>query len=120
MVRLSARGEVLAIKRFSKTRTVSQIAKTSNRFAGTVMIALACIMGIVYMTQMIAVSTKGYEMEKYENKLNELKKENQKLQVRLAELSSINNFEEASSKFSKIDAKDVRYIINDSAVAMGR
>jgi hypothetical protein len=77
-------------------------------------------MGIFYMMQMTSVATKGYDMGKYEKKLNELKRENQKLQVRLAELGSIENFEEASSKFSKIEAKDVNYIVTGSSVAMER
>jgi len=121
MVRLSAHGEIRAMKtRLSGTKTVSQFAKTSKTFFGSVMIVLVCLMGVFYMVQMTTVATKGYEMEKYEKKLNELKRENQKLQVKLAELGSIENFEEASGKFSKIEAKDVSYVVTDSSVAMER
>jgi len=121
MVRLSAHGEIRTLKRrFNGTRTVSQLAKTSKRFLGVVLVVFVCFIGILYMVQMTSVATKGYEIEKYENKLNDLKRENQKLQVELAELGSIENFEEASSKFSKIEAKDITYAVTGSSVAMER
>lgn len=121
MVRLSAHGEIRAMKtRFNGTKTVSQLAKTSKRFLGSLMILVVCLMGILYMAQMTSVATKGYEIEKYEKKLNDLKRENQKLQVKLAELGSIENFEEASGRFSKIEAKDVSYIVAGISVAMER
>jgi len=43
---------------------------------------------------------KGYEMEKYEE-TNELKRENQKLQVKLGGMGSIENFWRGKRKFSK-------------------
>lgn len=121
MVRLSAHGEIRTVRtRFSGTKTASQLARTSKAFFGSIMVVSVCLMVVFYMVQMTAIATKGYEIEKYEKKLNELKRENQKLQVELAELGSIENFEETSGKFSKIEAKDVNYIIAGSSVAMDR
>lgn len=78
--------------------------------------AFVCVVVISYILQMTSVSTKGYEIESYEKKLEDLKRENQKLQIELADLNSIYNIEETSSKLSKVSPKDINYIISSTGV----
>lgn len=102
--------------RASKTRTVSQLTVESKRVASFFLAAFVCLVVISYILQMTSVSTKGYEIESYEKKLEDLKRENQKLQIELADLNSIYNIEETSSKLSKVSPKDINYIISSTGV----
>lgn len=102
--------------RASKTRTVSQLTVESKRVVSFFLAAFVCLVVISYILQMTSVSTKGYEIESYEKKLEDLKRENQKLQIELADLNSIYNIEETSSKLSKVSPKDINYIISSTGV----
>ncbi len=103
-------------KRNGVAATVSQKTKEGKKAIGFALFVLIGIVGFLYISQITSVSTKGYEISKYEKKLEELKKENQNLQIRLAELNSIYNLEKESLKFSKIDSKDISYIVSTSDV----
>lgn len=101
--------------------TVSKKTKEGKKVIGFALFVLIGVFGFLYISQITNVSTKGYEINKYEKKLEELKKENQDLQIRLAELNSIYSLEKESSKLSKIDSKDINYVVSTSdVVAMDR
>lgn len=101
-------------------KTVSQLFSASRRYFSVIVIFSVVFLGISYILQLTTVSTKGYEIERNEKRLNELKRENQKLQVQLADLSSIENFEKAGGKLNKVESQDISYIVVSTSVAMER
>ena len=104
-----------------KRRTVSQKAKESKFTVSMFSVALVCVAGLLYIFQISGVATKGYEIEDYEKTLSELQRENQKMQIEIADLKSMDNLENESGKLSAIDYKDIIYITSiSSAVAMER
>ncbi len=102
--------------RIGKTRTVSQLTVESKRVLSFFLVAFVCVAATSYILQMTSVSTKGYEVERYEKKLEDLKRENQKLQIELADLNSIYKIEESSKRLSKVSPKDINYIISSTGV----
>ena len=102
-----------------KRKTVSCRIKESKLTLGFFVVLLICVMGFMYMSGMNNVATKGYEIESYEKRLFELKKEKQRMMVELADLKSIEIFDNEDSGFIAINHKDIAYVTStSSAVAM--
>ena len=102
-----------------KRKTVSCRIKESKLTLGFFAVLLICAMGFIYMSKINNVATKGYEIENYEKKLIELKKEKQKMTVELADLKSIEILDNKDNGFIAINHKDVFYVTStSSAVAM--
>jgi cell division protein FtsB len=117
MPRIAVYNRTKAMKnRTGKAKTVSRLLGESKRVLSFFLVIFVSVVVISYILQMTSVSTKGYEIESYEKKLDHLKRENQKLQVELADLNSIYNIEEASNRLSKVSPKDINYIISSTGV----
>ena len=102
-----------------RRRTVSQKAKESKFTVSMFTVVLICTAGLLYVFQISGVATKGYEIENYEKTLSELQRENQKMQIEIADLKSMGNLENESEKLRAINYKDIIYITSiSSAVAM--
>ena len=99
-----------------RRRTVSQKAKESKFTVSMFSVALICVAGLLYVFQISGVATKGYEIENYEKTLSELHRENQKMQIEIADLKSMDNLENESEKLSAIDYRDIIYITSISGV----
>lgn len=117
MPRITANNQIrIARNRIGKTRTASQVTVESKRVLNFFLVVFVCIVAVSYILQMTSVSTKGYEVERYEKRLEDLKRENQKLQVQMADLNSIYKIEEAGNRLSKVSPKDINYIISSTGV----
>lgn len=102
-----------------RRRTVSQKAKESKSIISALTTVLVCVFGLFYIFQISGVATKGYEIENYEKILFDLRKENQRMSIKIADLKSMNNLKNESGKLSAIDYEDVIYVTSiSSAVAM--
>ena len=102
-----------------KKKTISQKIRESkftvSMFAGV----LVCAAGLIYISQISGVATKGYEIGNYEKTLFELQRDNKKMLVEMADLKSMNNLENESGKLSVINYEEINYITSvSSAVAM--
>jgi len=97
-------------------KTVSQKIKISEKLIGFSVAALICIIGLLYIFQTNSVATKGYDLEKYEKKLADLQKENQKMIIELADLESMNNLENKTNEFCAINYKDINYVASTSGI----
>jgi regulator of replication initiation timing len=64
------------------------------------------------------MATKGYEIDKLEKQLNDLKKENERLQIEAAELKSMYKIEEKTKELNMIAPKGVSYLSLPGDVAM--
>jgi cell division protein FtsB len=111
---LKARRSGARIKRI---RTVSQRSKEGKRALGFVVAILVCALGLLYIFQINNMATKGYEVEDYEKKLSSVKKENQKMMVRLADLESMYEVEsKTKKKLQIVNPNDITYITSSSSV----
>jgi len=82
------------------------------------LVILVCATGVFYIFEVNNLATKGYEIDKYEKQLNDLKKENERLQIQAAELKSMYNIEEKTKNLNMIVPKDVSYMNLPGDVAM--
>lgn len=102
-----------------RKKPLSQKAAEGKATVGVLAVALVCAVGLLYVFQISGVATKGYEVENYEKRLFDLRKENQKMLVKIADLKSIDNLENESGKLTAVDYKDISYITSISgAMAM--
>lgn len=97
-------------------KTVSKRIKESEKVVNYLVMILICAMGLLYIFQTNDITTKGYDVEKYEKKLSNLQKENQKMAVELADLKSMDNFGDKINRFSAISYKDITYITSSSSI----
>lgn len=68
------------------------------------------VFGFLYIWQTNAVSTKGYEISDLEQKIKELEQENRKLDVHIAEYSSMQSIQTRLASAHLVPAENVEYI----------
>jgi uncharacterized membrane protein len=71
----------------AKTRTIGPISNT------IILIVLACLLGLLYLTQVTKTNAYGYTINALEQQQAKLKSENVDLQVASAQLQSINRIQ---------------------------
>ncbi len=101
-----------------KRRTVSQKMKESELLIGFVVVCVILTLSMFYIYQISSIATNGYEIEEYERKLDELKKDNQKINIKLADLKSIINFENenVNKDLISIEYDNINHITSSSSV----
>jgi cell division protein FtsL len=82
------------------------------------LVVLVCATGVFYIFEVNNMATKGYEIDKLEKQLNDLKKENERLQIEAAELKSMYKIEEKTKELNMIAPKGVSYLSLPGDVAM--
>ncbi|PJA88430.1 MAG: hypothetical protein CO139_03145 [Candidatus Moranbacteria bacterium CG_4_9_14_3_um_filter_36_9] len=83
-----------------------------------VLSGLAFLLGAVYLYQVNDISTKGFEVREVENKIQDLKKENKKMQIEEVELRSLENIEKAKEELNLVNPVSVSYLEIKSPMAM--
>jgi len=84
-------------------------------------ISLLLVMGISYLVLINSRVSKAFEVEKMEKKITVLKKQNQNLQQKVAEMQSIQNIQDGTNETGLVPAGSVVYIgAEDYAVATGK
>ena len=101
-----------------KRRTVSQKVKESELLIGFVVVCLVLTLSVFYIYQISSIATNGYEIEEHEKRLDELKKNNQKINIKLADLKSIINFENENGNrdLVSIEYDSINHITSSSSV----
>ena len=101
-----------------KRRTVSQKVKESELLIGFVVVCLVLTLSVFYIYQISSIATNGYEVEEHEKRLDELKKDNQKINIKLADLKSIINFENENGNrdLVSIEYDSINHITSSSSV----
>ena len=87
-----------------------------NIFFG-VFFVLAIMANVVTFS---SASTRGYHMKKLDKRITELKRENQKLNLEIASLSSPKVFDEAAKRMGMVNVKEVRYLSPTTGVVVLR
>src|ERR1700689_273881 len=73
-----------------KTRTIGPISNT------IILIVLACLLGLVYLTQVTKTNTYGYQIESLQAKQQQLEGQKQNLEVAQAQLQSVGRVQNSS------------------------
>lgn len=74
--------------------------------------------GIMYIFQINKMATMGYEIKKTEEQIEELKKQNEALRIRAAELKSMHKLESDKERMNMKKPDEIGYIEVDDPVAM--
>lgn len=74
------------------------------------MIGMVVLMGLAYLIQVNQVSTGGFEIQDLEEKAQELKKENAKLELEAASLESLSTIEEKAQELDLVSTEKVDYL----------
>ncbi len=119
--------KMLAIRKLNlersrtKRTTVSHEMKKNKEMFGVFFMVIIIAMSSGYVFKMSSIATNGYEVEKYENQLANLKKENQKIVIELADLKAMRNLENDNSGLVAVERDNISYVTSSSgAVAMGK
>lgn len=101
-----------------KRRTVSQKVKESELLIGFIVVCVVLTLSVFYIYQISSIATNGYEIEEHEKRLDELKKNNQKINIKLADLKSIINFENENGNrdLVSIEYDSINHITSSSSV----
>lgn len=83
-----------------------------------VLIASILISGAFYLYQVNDLATKGYEIRDIENRIQNLDKENKKMQIKEVELRSMYNIEKSSQELNLVNPANITYLEMESSVAM--
>lgn len=123
MVKTRSRSTRFEKKKFAfahaKRKTVSQKIRESESFLAVLSIFCLTVIGVSYIFQTNSMATTGYEVEDYQDKLNELRNENQNMKNQEAELRSIKNLEAEKGRLCEVDSSEIDYVTyTDTAVAM--
>lgn len=66
--------------------------------------------GFVYLFQINALGTRGYEIRQLEQQIKTLEKDNKQLQVQSSNLKSITRIEEQAQALNMVPVSNVKYI----------
>jgi Tfp pilus assembly protein PilO len=79
---------------------------------------LLIVMSVGYVVHMSSVSVSGYEIQKWERKIQTLTNEQQQLSVEIADMGSLPHIQKRLQEISMIPVENVRHIkAKDRAVA---
>lgn len=83
-----------------------------------ILIIFMCALGVFYIYEVNSLATKGYEIKSLEQKLEGLKKTNEQLNIKAAELKSMYNIEQTTKDLDMVAPNDVSYLNLPGNVAM--
>jgi uncharacterized membrane protein (DUF106 family) len=102
-----------------KRKTVSMRIRESESFLAVFAVLIISVISFSYILQTNSIATKGYEVEEYEQKLEELQNDFKNMKAAEAELRSMKQLDEEKSKLSAVSSADINFIdLSDTSVAM--
>ena len=75
-----------------------------------VLVALIALFGFLYLFQINALGTRGYEIRQTEQRIKVLQAENKVLQIKSSSLSSITQIQKDAETLNMVPASDVTYL----------
>jgi len=102
-------------KRKRAIRSEKKVGKITAIF---VLVLMICASGVMYIFQVNKLATIGYEIKQREKTIDDLKKENEQLKVKAAELKSIYQLETKKEEMQMKKPDQVSFIEMETPVAM--
>lgn len=82
--------------------------------------AIIAVVGFSYLVTVISISTRGYRMRDLERSIEDLKLENKKLNLQIAEMQAPQRIEEWVKTSGMVAASDIQYVSSTSGVVAAR
>lgn len=103
----------------AEKRSVASGSTKISLVAWSFILAAAIIFsGAFYLFQVNSIATQSFEINKIENTIQDVEKENKKLKIKEIELKSMYNIEKATQEFNLVSPEDISYVEIDGPVAM--
>ncbi|MBP9695463.1 MAG: hypothetical protein KBD73_03625 [Candidatus Magasanikbacteria bacterium] len=99
-----------------KERTVRKTWLESIVFRG-ILLGLCIVSGILYVAQMSAVSTKGYDIADLQREIASLEQQKQRLAIEIAKNSSMNNVKNRIAELNLVPVDKIEYPVLTPNVA---
>lgn len=102
-----------------KRKTVSIRIRESESVLVVFAVFVVSIISFSYILQTNSIATKGYEVEEYEQKLEDLQNDFKNMKAVEAELRSMKQLDQERVKLSAVSSGDIDFIdTSDTSVAM--
>lgn len=102
-----------------KRKTVSIKIRESESFLAVFAVLVVGIISFSYILQTNSIATKGYEVEEYEQKLEDLQNDFKNMKAAEAEFRSMKQLDQERGKLSVVSSADIDFIdTSDTSVAM--
>lgn len=105
-----------AVNKFvsSEQRRTSRAARgvfhVTNRSISWMLMFLIAFSGILYLYLINQTATGGFDIKGIETRIEELAKDNKRLELKTAELQSLTNIEKASAKLEMVATTTIDYL----------
>ncbi len=103
----------------SKTKTAATTIKEANWFKVLLMTSTVAL-GVLYIWQVNVAATSGFTMRDLDYEIEELQTDNERFQIEIAHLQSIDSVTTRLQMLGMTKIEDVNYISGSSAVAINR
>lgn len=103
-----------------RKKTVKNYLRTGPVSLAIITIVLTCLVALLFLTQVFDSSTKGFEITELRQRAEELKKENEKLEIEAAKLKSFENLESQAKKLNMTPIKNIVYVTRTSGVVASK
>ena len=120
MARLLTFTKSNTAKRGIRKKTISDKLRVGSVTLGFITVTLICLLSLFYLSGVNSLATKGYDIKFYEERLNELKKENQRLKTEAAELQSMRRLKDSVEKLNMVSVRNVSYISGSGSVVASK
>lgn len=106
----------------NRNTTVRKKLTTGPVTLAVVTVVLFCALGLLFLAQVFQSQTKSYEIIDLKKKAEELKQDNKDLEIKSAELRSMDHIKQSAKQLNLVDTKNIVYInkIGNSVVVMNR
>lgn len=102
-----------------KRKTVSERVRESEALLVVFAVFVVGIFSFSYILQTNSMATKGYEVEEYEQKLEELRNDYKNMKAKEAELRSMKQLDVEKERLCAVSSSDINFIdLSDTSVAM--
>jgi hypothetical protein len=108
-----AKKKKLSINAFSSGK-----AKISLVSLATLVLIGIALSGFFYLYQVNDLATKGFEIKKVENKIENLREKRKKLKIQETELKSMYNLEKEVKDMNLVNCSSISYIEHEGPLAM--
>jgi len=97
-------------KALRQRRPRSRKSKLSAKWTKLFVISLLIVFGVYYLVETNQVSTLGFELRELQDRTEELKVQNDKMQIEAAQLKSMKRIEEESQELNLVAGGVVQYL----------
>ncbi len=92
------------------SRTARGVFRVSNQSISWMLMCLIVFSGIMYLYFINQTATGGFDIKGIENRIEDLSKDNRRLELQTAELQSLTNIEKASAEFEMVATTSIDYL----------